>query len=148
MEARKARELAARILKVGEGRIFIDPASLAKVAEAMTKDDIRALIAERVVKKKPSKEQSMGRARILKEKRQKGRRRGKGNRSGTKKVRSNQRKDWINKIRTQRKALKELKTSNPKAVDEKGYSSIYKKIKGNFFKGKKNLVEYVEGAKK
>jgi large subunit ribosomal protein L19e len=148
MEARKAKELAARILKVGVGRIYVDPANLSKVNEAMTKDDVRGLIAERVVKKRGSASQSTGRAKMLKEKKQKGRRRGKGKRSGTKKVRTEQRDTWIGKVRAQRRTLRELREKNPAAVKEKGYGVAYKKIKGNFFKGKKYLIEYIEGAKK
>ncbi len=148
MEAKKAKELASRILKVGEGRIYLDPANLSKVSEAMTKDDVRGLIAERIIKKRASAEQSMGRARILKEKKQKGRRRGKGKRAGTKKVRGEQKKTWISKVRALRRTLRELKATNPEAVKEKGYGDMYKKIKGNYFKGKKYLAEYVEGAKK
>ncbi|MFA5930970.1 MAG: 50S ribosomal protein L19e [archaeon] len=147
MDGRKAKELAAVILKVGEGRVSISTEAVTKVAEAMTKDDIRALVAERLIKKKPSSQQSKGRARVTQAQRKKGRGRGAGNRSGTKKVRSDQRKEWINKVRAQRRTLKELRASNPTAVKEKGYSNIYKKIKGNFFKGKKYLTEYVEGAK-
>jgi len=147
MEAKKARELAARILKVGEGRVFIDPTNPSKIAEAMTKDDIRTLIAERVIKKKASAQQSMGRAREIKAQRMKGRRRGKGKRSGTKKVRADKKKEWINKVRALRRTLKELKVKNADAIKEKGHSDIYKKIKGNYFKGKKNLIDYVEGAK-
>ncbi|MFA6268669.1 MAG: 50S ribosomal protein L19e [archaeon] len=148
MEARKARELAARLLKVGEGRIYIDPVAESKVAEAMTNDDIRGLIAERAIKKRASKEQSLGRARFARAQRVKGRRRGAGNRSGTKKVRTHQKKEWINKVRSLRRTLKEIRARSPSAVEEKVYSNVYKKIKGNFFKGKKNLIEYVEGAKK
>ena len=148
MNGQKAKELAARILKVGEGRIYIDPANFSKVSEAMTKDDIRTLIAERVIKKRGSKEQSRGRTRELEAKKQKGRRRGKGKRSGTKKVRTEQKSTWIGRVRAQRRTLRELKEKNPKLVAEKGYNDIYKKIKGNYFKGKKYLVEYVEGAKK
>ena len=148
MEARKAKELAARILKVGVGRIFVDPTNLAKVSEAMTKDDVRTLIAERIIKKRASSEQSRAHARLLAAKKQKGRRRGKGKRSGTKKVRTDQRKTWIGRVRSQRRTLRELAEKNPAAVKEKGYGDIYRKIKGNYFKGKKYLVEYVEGAKK
>jgi large subunit ribosomal protein L19e len=148
MNGRKARELASRILKVGEGRIYIDPANASKISEAMTKDDIRSLIAERIIKKRPSAEQSRGRARELAEMKHKGRRRGKGKRSGTKKVRTEQKTTWINRVRSQRRTLRELREKNPEAVKEKGYSEAYKRIKGNYFKGKKYLVEYIEGAKK
>jgi len=148
MESAKAKQLAARILKIGVGRIYIDPINVSKVAEAMTKDDIRSLIAERIIKKRPSKEQSMGRARIQQVKKDKGRGRGKGNRAGTKKTRTRQRLSWIGRVRSQRRTLKELKTANPEAVNNLGYSKLYKMVKGNYFRGKKHLVDYVEGAKK
>ena len=148
MESKKAKELAARILKIGVGRIYIDPANVSKIAEAMTKDDIRSLIAERMIKKRPSKKQSMGRARVQQAKKDKGRGRGKGNRTGTKKTRSRQRDSWIGRVRSQRKTLKELRNTNPEAVNNLGYGVLYKRIKGNYFRGKKHLVDYVEGAKK
>ena len=53
MESKKAKQLAAIILKVGKGRIYVDPAQIVKVNEAMTKDDVRTLIAERIIKKRP-----------------------------------------------------------------------------------------------
>lgn len=148
MELKKAKELAAKILKTGVTKIYIDPSQSIKVKEAMTKDDIRGLIAERIVRKRQDNYQSRAKAGILREKKQKGRRRGSGKRKGTKKARSEKKKTWINKVRAQRKTLKELKTKNPEAVKEAGYSKVYKKIKGNYFKGKKYLVEYIEGVKK
>jgi len=148
MEGKKAKELAARLLKVGVGRIHLDPTQVAKISEAMTKDDIRGLIAERIIKKRTSHEQSMGRARILNIKRAKGRRRGKGKRSATRKVRSEQKLRWIGRVRSQRATLKEMTTTNKSAIEELGYSDIYRKIKGNYFRGKRHLVEYIEGAKK
>jgi large subunit ribosomal protein L19e len=148
MELRKAKELAAGILKVGVTKIYIDPTQNAKVKEAMTKDDIRGLIAERVIKKRQNNYQSKSKSKVLKEKKQKGRKRGSGKRKGTKRTRNEKKSTWIKKVRAQRRTLKELKESNPEAVKEKGYSKIYKKIKGNYFKGKKYLVEYIEGVKK
>lgn len=148
MNALKAKELAARILKVGLGRIYLDPTQTSKVSEAMTKDDIRTLIAERVIKKRPQASQSRGRTRKGKEARAKGRGRGKGKRSATKKVRSEQKKRWMNRVRSQRKTLKELKLKNPELVKETGYSKVYNRIKGGYFRGKRHLVEFVEGAKK
>ncbi len=148
MKLEKAKVLAAQIMKTGVTKIYLDPTKSAKIKEAMTKDDVRGLIAERVVKKRQDNYQSKGKARILKEKKQKGRKRGKGKRKGSKKTRTEKKKTWISKVRAQRRTLKELKTSNPSAVKEKGYSNIYRKIKGNYFKGKKYLKEYIEGGKK
>ena len=147
MDLRKAKELAARLMKVGVTKIYIDPTNIKKVDEAMTKDDIRGLIAERIVKKRQDNYQSKGKARILAEKKKKGRKRGTGKRKGTKKTRNEKKHTWIVKVRAQRRTLKEIKERNPNAVKEKGYSNIYRKIKGNYFKGKKYLQEYVEGKK-
>lgn len=147
MEPKKAKQLAAVILKVGLGRIYVDPEKIAKVSEAMTKDDVRTLIAERVVKKRPEVSQSRGRAKATQAARAKGRNRGKGNRSATRKVRSEQKSRWMNRVRSQRRTLRELKTSNPTEVEKLNYSKVYKRIKGGYFRGKRHLVEYVEGAK-
>ena len=147
MEQRKAKELAATLMKVGVGKIYIDPKNIAKISEAMTKDDIRGLIADRLIKKKQTNAQSKGRSRKLKESKQKGRRRGKGTRKGTKKRRTEKKATWINKVRAQRRTLKEMKIENPDAVKAKGYGDIYRKIKGNYFKGKKYLREYIKGEK-
>lgn len=148
MELKKAKELAAIILKVGTGKIYVDPTQKDKIKEAMTKDDIRGLIAERIIKKRQDNHQSKGRTRDLKEKKRKGRKSGKGKRTGTRKARQSKKETWMKKVRAQRRTLKELKKSNPKEVKNLGYSDIYRKIKGGYFKGKKYLQEYVEGDKK
>ncbi|MBT4870616.1 MAG: 50S ribosomal protein L19e [Candidatus Diapherotrites archaeon] len=147
MELNKAKEIAATLMKVGVGKIYLDPKNASKIKEAMTKDDIRGLIADRIIKKRQDNSQSKGRTRKLKVQKQKGRKRGKGKRKGTKKTRTEKKKTWINKVRAQRRTLKEIRAENPDAVAEKGYSNVYKKIKGNYFKGKKYLREYIEGGK-
>jgi large subunit ribosomal protein L19e len=148
MDLNKIKKLAAQILKVGVGRIYIDPTKSEKAKEAMTKDDIRGLIADRVVKKKPLVNQSRGRARVLAEKKKKGRRSGHGKRKGTKKTRVEKKKTWIGKVRAQRQMLREMRKENPEAVNTLGYGNIYKKIKGNYFKGKKYVKDYIVGDKK
>lgn len=148
MDASKAKKLAAEILKVGVGRVHIDPKEKAKISDAMTKDDLRTLIAERVIKKKPQISQSRGRANKNKEQKKKGRRRGQGKRSATKKVRSEKKKRWMGRVRAQRRTLKELKNTNAEEVKTIGYSKLYKRIKGGFFRGKRHLTEFIEGAKK
>ncbi len=148
MELKKAKELASQILKVGVGKIYINPKEEAKVKEAMTKDDIRGLIADRIIKKRQDNQQSKARSKRLRIKKQKGRKRGRGKRKGTKKTRREKKKTWMTRVRSQRRTLKELQKENPEAVKAIGYSNVYKKIKGGFFRGKKYLKEYVEGGKK
>lgn len=144
MELTKIKRMAAQVLGVGEKKVWINPAQRAKAMEAMTKDDVRGLIAERIVKKRPFLGQSRVRARLLKEKKKKGRKRGYGKRTGTFKARAEKKKSWIKNVRAQRKKLKELKEKSPEAFEKVSYRQIYNKVKGGFFRGKK----YVEAAVK
>jgi len=146
MNELKAKKLAARILKAGESKIWINPEMLAKVREAMTKEDLRALIKEGVVRKRHDQEQSRGRARVLIAKRRKGRKRGKGKRTGTKKARKEGKRTWIKNVRAQRRVLGELKQSGAKF--KRPAREIYLMIKGNYFRGKNYIKQMVESDSK
>jgi large subunit ribosomal protein L19e len=148
MELDKVKKLAAKVLKVGPKRIYIDPAQATRAREAMTKEDVRGLISERIIKKRHTFGKSRARARALAAKRKKGRKRGRGKRTGTKDARMEKKSNWIKRVRAQRRMLRELRKSSPKAVEEKDYRDIYMKIKGNYFKGKNYVKEYVEGGAK
>jgi len=147
MQEERVRKIAAEILKCGKDRVWFDPEQQEKVKSAMTKEDIRTLIKEKAVKKRQENFKSRGRARILQEKRKKGRKRGKGKRKGTKKARSEKKESWMKNVRSQRKLLKQLKKEKPKDVEKIGYRSLYKKVKGGYFKGKKYLKAAIEGKK-
>ena len=144
MQAKRIKVIAGMLLKCGTGKITIDPEQMAKANEAMTKDDIRNLIKEGIVSERQWKGQSRGRAREMLKRKKKGRRKGYGSRKGTKKARSQRKKEWMSNTRSQREKLKELK----KEAQEKGiYSSVYRRINGNFFRGRKHLEKFVKGEK-
>ncbi len=147
MREERVRKIAAELLNCGNDRVWFDPEQQEKVKSAMTKEDIRALIKEKVIKKRKQNFQSRGRARILREKRKKGRKRGKGKRKGTKKARSEKKESWMKNVRSQRKLLKQMKKEKPKAVEKLGYRRLYRMVKGGYFKGKKYLKAAVEGKK-
>ncbi|MFA4907367.1 MAG: 50S ribosomal protein L19e [archaeon] len=136
MKLEKVRGIAARILKGAKGKVWIDPEQVKRAEEAMTSEDVRELIKEKaIVLKKPS-HQSRARARVLAEKKSKGRKSGKGKKKGSKKVRSKERKEWMLKIRALRKAMREKKGEGKLG---KGYRAFYNMAKGNHFRGKKHL---------
>jgi large subunit ribosomal protein L19e len=147
MDLDKVKRIAARVLKTGRQKVWFNPEESDKIKEVMTKEDIRGLLKEGVIKKKSPQSQSKARARKLKEKKKKGRKSGRGKRKGTKKTRRQKKKDWITRVRSQRRTLKELKKENPKAVEKVGYGKVYRMIKGNYFKGKNYVKAYVEGDK-
>src|SRR3989338_5118040 len=138
----KAIRMAAQIFDVGENRIWIDPEKVKQASEAMTKEDIRALIKERVIKKIPETSQSRGRINKMKEKRKKGKKK----RKGTKKSRISKKGRHMITVRAQRKKLSELRKSNPELFKKVNYQNVYKRVKHGFFKGKKYLQAYLKEA--
>ena len=146
MDAKKLRRLAAHILGVGEKKILITDGLNERIGEAITKDDVRQLIKDGIVVKRRGNEHSRGRARILHAKRKKGRKRGKGRRYGTKKARSQTKKKWQMSVRAQRKKLREMRDKKMKM--KISYRQAYNRIKGGFFKEKKQLDTLLAGDKK
>jgi len=146
MDDKKAKRMAAGILKVGETKIFIQPEERTKLKEAMTKEDVRQLIKDRVIAKRKDNEQSKARARLLAEKKKKGRKRGHGKRTGKKTARKGKKEIWIKNVRAQRRTLKEIKASG--VTLKESARKIYLMIKGGHFKGKKYIEAFVEKERK
>ncbi|AEH23865.1 50S ribosomal protein L19e [Pyrococcus yayanosii] len=139
---RMQRRIAADILKCGENRIWIDPERIDDVAAAITREDIRRLIKEGIIKKKPVKGQSRYRARIRHEQKKKGRHRGPGSRKGKKTARMGKKERWIMTIRALRKELRKLKAE--KKIDAHTYRMLYIRAKGGQFKSKHQLYLFLE----
>ena len=136
------KSLAAKVLHVGVGRIWLDPEESDAIAEAVTREDIRDKIEEGIIDKKPVKGVSKGRARIKAEKRRYGHRRGHGKRKGAKYARLPKKRRWIVKIRAQRKLLKTLREDN--TLDRTTYRMIYNKAGGGEFRDLNHLNTFIE----
>jgi len=134
--------MAAEVLGVGEGRVWIDPERLEDVEAAITREDIRRLIHEGAIRKLKEKGVSRARARILHEKRKKGRRRGQGSRSGSRKARAKLKKVWVMKIRALRRRLRELKEK--RVITTRVYRQLYLKAKSGVFRSISDLHRYIE----
>jgi len=134
MELNKLKKLASRTIDVGVSRIAIKDTEKAK--DAITREDVRQLVKEKVIAIKPKTGTSRARARIKAEKKKKGRGRGYGKRKGTKKARTGKKKEWMKKVRAQRKKLK--------AARPKNYRELYKRVKAGFFKSVKHLQSTIE----
>ncbi|MFH0970613.1 MAG: 50S ribosomal protein L19e [Candidatus Diapherotrites archaeon] len=145
MNPRKLKRMAAEIMQVGESKIWVDPDQMTKAAEAMTRDDVRNLISQRIVRKRKDQHHSRGGARILHAKKRLGRKTGKGKRTGTKKARSKPRKQWITRVRALRKTLRQLRKEGKVTQT---YRTLYRQVKGNHFRGKKHLEQTVQGEAK
>jgi large subunit ribosomal protein L19e len=132
------KRLAASILKCGENRIWINPDELEQVAGAITREDVRGLIEDGIIRRNQAKGVSRGRARKRNQKRRVGRRTGQGSRKGTLHARLPKKRRWIRKIRSQRKVLRELR--GEKKISVSDYRRLYRKSKGGEFRSKAHLL--------
>lgn len=142
MSLRSQRRMAAEILKVGETRVWIDPERVEDVEIAITRQDIRRLIHEKVIRRIPEKGVSRARARILHEKKKKGLRRGPGGRSGHSGARAPRKQMWMKKIRALRRRLHELRES--RSITEKVYRRLYVMAGSGSFRSIADMERYVE----
>ena len=117
------RRLASRIMKVGKNRVWIDPQRLDDVESAITREEIKKLIHEKVIKSSTIKGVSRGRTKTIREKKRKGRRNGPGSQSGTGQARVSKKEAWMKKIRSLRKRLRELKAT--RIITETNYRQLY-----------------------
>jgi large subunit ribosomal protein L19e len=118
------RRLAAQILKIGKNRVWIDPERMDDVEGAITREEVRKLIHEKIIDSLPEKGVSRSRAKIIREKKRKGRRSGPGSISGAGHAKVTKKEAWMKKIRSLRRKLRELKAS--RIITEKTYSQYYR----------------------
>lgn len=141
MSLKSQRRLAAEILKVGENRVWIDPERIDYVEAAITREEIRKLIHEKIVKSLPEKGISRARARLLNEKRKKGLRRGPGGKSGPARSKISKKQAWMSRIRPVRRRLRELKDS--RAITVSVYRKMYDMSESGIFESKADLERYI-----
>ncbi|MEM5793859.1 MAG: 50S ribosomal protein L19e [Candidatus Aenigmatarchaeota archaeon] len=125
------KKLAAKILGIGESRIWLDPARKKEIDEAITKADIRKLIKKGAIKVLPEK--------IKKPKEKK--KRGKV-RKGSRYAVVSRKERWIGTVRALRKMLKEMKMK--REIDNTTFKTLYKLVKGGMFRSKAHLRIYME----
>jgi len=135
------KRLAAEVLGVGESRIWIDPSRADEVADAITREDIRKLIKEGVIRVKPVHGNSRARWKERHEQRKKGRRRGPGKRKGVKTARMDRKEAWMARIRKIRRYLKYLRDRG--IIDRKTYRRLYRLAKGGVFHSLAALRTYM-----
>lgn len=118
------RRLAAQILNIGQNRVWIDPEHMSDVEGAITRDEIRKLIHEKIIVSLPENGVSRSRAKSIREKKRIGRRSGPGSITGAGYAKITQKDAWMLKIRSLRRKLRELKAS--RTITEDTYSQYYR----------------------
>jgi large subunit ribosomal protein L19e len=137
MDLKLQKRLASEILGVGIGKVYIDPDRMDDVKQAITRQDIRSLIRDGAIKKRPEKGSSRGRIRKRIVQRRKGRRKGPGHRKGTENARYPKKERWMGKVRAQRRFLKRMRDKEILPTFE--YRKLYRRVKGGFFRSVAHL---------
>jgi large subunit ribosomal protein L19e len=138
MDLNQVKKLAAKVSGVGETKIRIRDRE--KAAQAMTRDDVRALIKQGKIEALPKVGVSKFRARKIKAQKKKGRQRGHGTRRGAKKARTPRKQIWMTKVRALRRKLVSIRPE----LKEGAYRTLYNMIKGGYFRDKGHLMLYVK----
>jgi large subunit ribosomal protein L19e len=135
------KRMAADVLDVGKGRVWFDPDEQSEIAEAITRDDIRDLVDQGIIRAKDAKGNSKGRARERAAKRAYGHRKGPGSRKGKAGGRKNSKDEWVSRIRAQRRRLKELRDDGP--LNPTQYREVYNKASGGEFEDVARLEAHI-----
>jgi large subunit ribosomal protein L19e len=136
------RRLAAQILKVGQNRVWIDPERMDDVEGAITREEVRKLIHEKVIVSLPEKGVSRSRAKVVRRKKRMGRRKGSGSRTGSSHAKISKKDAWMSKIRSLRKKLRELKAS--RVITESTYRKVYMVAGSGRFESVAELERYLK----
>ena len=138
------RRIAAEVLKCGINRIWMDPERKADIEAAISRADVRSLIEQGVITAHQKQGVSRGRARARALKKAYGHRVGPGSRKGAAGARSPSKRRWIQKVRAQRKALKEMREDG--SLGSHQYRILYRKSAGGEFRSVSHLKAHIGSA--
>ncbi len=136
------RRMAASLLGVGRNKVWMDPEKGEDIAEAITREDVRGLIADGAIRRIFEVGPSRGRWRATKALRDYGHRKGPGSRKGARGVRTGHKAPWMKRIRLQRARLQELRDAG--GLKRRAYRDLYRRAGGGQFRNLAHLSQTLE----
>merc|ERR1712193_477259 len=128
---------AAAVMKCGKNKVWLDPNENQSISNANSRHQVRRLIKDGLIIRKPIAVHSRARARLNAEARRKGRHTGTGKRKGTANARMPVKLIWMRRMRVLRRLLAKYRRANKldkRVLMEHIHKEKAKKARAKMFK--------------
>lgn len=145
MDLTNQKRMAGQVMKCGVHRVYFNPNNIEEISEAVTRQDIRKLVQEGIIKAKQKRGISSGRKKKIIAQKAAGKRKGHGSRKGKKFARFPRKRRWISTIRPIRRTLKEYRAGG--IISPETYRQYYRHASGGIFRSVTHMKLHMEAEK-